>query len=186
MLVVDNAHKFNEDDSDVYEKVAEPRGIGGGEGGWLDSEHCTPIQHYIHAWTDHQPSTALLTDRWTGGVFLSSQATKLRDFIRKEMESVLEVEQMIASSPHNTGPPHCSKARCSLAGRNADALISLIPCPPCSHQEPGHQGAVSSAPPAQEARRAGEETRRGRRSQERQQEAEEGGWRGGRRGRTGR
>ena len=49
MLVVDNAHKFNEDDSDVYEK-----------------------------------------------------ATKLREFIRKEMESVLEVEKMIASSPHNT------------------------------------------------------------------------------------
>jgi len=65
MLIVNNAMKFNEKDSDVHDK-----------------------------------------------------ALKLRDFIAKEMESVVEVEKMIASSPHNTatrgrGP----KTAASAAGR---------------------------------------------------------------------
>ena len=63
MLVVDNAQKFNETDSDVSEK-----------------------------------------------------AQKLREFMRKEMESVLEVEKMIASSPHNTATRHKGQRNTTPAG----------------------------------------------------------------------
>ena len=67
--------KFNETDSDVYDKAPHHTRVGSGT--------------MIRWWCN------LI-------IFCHRQAQKLKDFMRKEMESVLEMEKMIASSPHNT------------------------------------------------------------------------------------